>query len=287
MKIGVIDVGGGLRDIYGAGVFDRCMDDGVKFDYCIGVSAGSANLISYLAGQRGRNYRFYTEYPSRKEYMGISPFLKYGSFLNLDYIYGIMSNSDGEDPLDYEAFEKNESTFIVVSIDAKTGETIYFDRSNFSKNNYQVLMASSSIPGFCKWRKIGDRVCTDGGVGDPIPIEKAFADGCDKVVVVLTLPDGPMGLNKRDQFGSKLFKITKPEVSKLLKIRNEIYNRQLELAHEYEKQGKCLIICPDDICGVGTITKDPERLKILYQKGYDDAEKIKEFISAKDDSLKG
>lgn len=41
-KIGVIDVGGGLRGIYAAGVFDWCLENGVKFDYGIGISAGSA-----------------------------------------------------------------------------------------------------------------------------------------------------------------------------------------------------------------------------------------------------
>ena len=44
---GVIDVGGGLRGIYGAGVFDRCIDDGVKFDYCIGV--GKRQYIDYFS----------------------------------------------------------------------------------------------------------------------------------------------------------------------------------------------------------------------------------------------
>lgn len=58
---GVVDVGGGLRGIYGAGVFD----------YCIGVSAGSANIASYVAGQRDRNYKFYTEYTFRSQYMSI------------------------------------------------------------------------------------------------------------------------------------------------------------------------------------------------------------------------
>ena len=46
MKIGVVDVGGGLRGIYAAGVFDYCMDENIKFDCCIGVSAGSANVAS-------------------------------------------------------------------------------------------------------------------------------------------------------------------------------------------------------------------------------------------------
>ena len=48
-KIGNFDVGGGLRGIYAAGVFDWCMENGVQFDYGIGISAGSANLASYLS----------------------------------------------------------------------------------------------------------------------------------------------------------------------------------------------------------------------------------------------
>ena len=65
MKTGVIDVGGGLREIYAAGVLDYCMEHGIRFDVGIGVSAGSANLASYAAGQIGRNYKFYTEYAFR------------------------------------------------------------------------------------------------------------------------------------------------------------------------------------------------------------------------------
>lgn len=61
MKIGVADVGGGLRGVYAASVLDYCMSQGIRFDMAIGVSAGSANLDSYAAGQRGQNYQFYTE----------------------------------------------------------------------------------------------------------------------------------------------------------------------------------------------------------------------------------
>lgn len=50
MKTGIIDVGGGLRGVYAAGVFDYCLDAGIRFDLCIGVSAGSANAAAYVAG---------------------------------------------------------------------------------------------------------------------------------------------------------------------------------------------------------------------------------------------
>ena len=67
-KIGIVDVGGGYRGIYASGVLDYCMDNDIRFDLGIGVSAGSANLISYAAGQRGRNFRFYSKYGLRREY---------------------------------------------------------------------------------------------------------------------------------------------------------------------------------------------------------------------------
>jgi len=43
--IGFVDVGGGTRGIFGAGVFDYCIDHGIECDYFVGVSAGAANGV--------------------------------------------------------------------------------------------------------------------------------------------------------------------------------------------------------------------------------------------------
>lgn len=32
MKTGVVDVGGGMRDVYAAGIFDYCLDENIQFD---------------------------------------------------------------------------------------------------------------------------------------------------------------------------------------------------------------------------------------------------------------
>ena len=61
-KSGLIVEGGGMKCAYSAGILDAFLDDNVTFDYCMGVSAGAANTASYLAGQRGRNLRFYIEH---------------------------------------------------------------------------------------------------------------------------------------------------------------------------------------------------------------------------------
>ena len=84
MKYGISDVGGGLRGIYGAGVLDRCLEEKIAFDCCIGVSAGSANMTSYLAGQHGRNKPFYDEYSFRKEYMSVKNLVEKHSYLDLE-----------------------------------------------------------------------------------------------------------------------------------------------------------------------------------------------------------
>lgn len=133
MKTGIIDVGGGMRGIYAAGVFDRCLDTGVHFDICIGVSAGSANGASFVAGQKKRNYAFYTEYAFRKEYMSLRNFVTKKSYIDLDYVYGTLSNTDGEYPLDYDAFAKNPTDYVVVATDAATGKAVYFNKTEYRK----------------------------------------------------------------------------------------------------------------------------------------------------------
>ncbi len=188
-KVGVVDVGGGYRGIYAAGVLDYCLDNKIFFDLGIGVSAGSANLASYIAGQARRNYQFYTEYGMRKEYAGLRNFLFKKSFVDLDYIYSTLSNSDGENPMDYAAFCRNPMEFLVVAAEAETGKAKYFDKHDIAKDDYNVLKASSAIPFVCHPYAVKDSLYFDGALGDPIPIKKAFEMGCDQVVLILTLPE--------------------------------------------------------------------------------------------------
>lgn len=54
---------------------DRKLEENIRFYAGVGVSAGSAKIASYIAGQMGRNYHFYTEYSFRKDYMTFRNFL--------------------------------------------------------------------------------------------------------------------------------------------------------------------------------------------------------------------
>lgn len=279
MKTGCVDVGGGVRDIYGAGVFDYFMDEGITFDYCIGVSAGSGNCASYVASQRGRNKKFYLDYILRKEAIGAGKFLRTGSFLDLNYVYGTLSAKDGENPLDYTSLVNSKTDLTVVATEAQTGKPAYFDKhKDMTENNYRILMASSCLPVFCKPISINGKMYYDGGLSDPIPYRKAMEDGCDKILVVLTKPIDAQLNQNRNSLGASVLKRKYPRFSEAMKAASDTYSRQLNKVLRLQEDGKALILAPDDIMGLGTLTRDKDKLLMLYEKGYADAAKIKTFL---------
>ena len=286
MKFGVVDVGGGLRGIYATGIFDYCMDNGIRFDLGIGVSAGSANLCSYISGQRGRNYRFYTEYAMRKEYMSAGNFLRTRSYIDLDYVYTHLSWSGGENPLDYPALRDNPMEFCVVATDAITGEAQYFSKADMAQDEYDIMKASSAIPAVCRPYPVNGRPYFDGALGDPVPVEKAFQLGCDRVVLILTRPLNRLRNPKKDEMLAPFIQRKYPRTAEKLRGRAKLYNDSVARAREYAREGKALILAPDDTCGVGTLTRDRAALKSLYDKGYRDAEKIKDYLRAERQQMK-
>ena len=280
VKSGVVDVGGGLRGIYAAGVFDRCMDDGVEFDVALGISAGSANICSYIAKQWGRNFRSYNDYAFRKEYMSLQNFLKSGSYINMDYVYSTLTNSDGEDPMDYETFSNSNTDWRIIAANAITGESKYFGPDSMSQDNYDPPKASCSIPLICKPYEIDGELYYDGALGDTIPIEAAFEMGCTKVVLILTRPADFIREPGSDVTMARLIEHKYPVAAERPRTRADRYNYGVELAKELEKEGLVLIVAPKETFGVDTLTRDHDALESLYLEGYFDGGKIKDFLSA-------
>ncbi len=278
MKNGIVDVGGGLRGIYAVGVLDYCMDQGIHFDLGIGVSAGSANLASYVAGQRGRNFQFYTEYAFRKQYMSLENFITKRSYVDLDYVYGTLCRKDGENPMDYDALRENPMEFYVVATNALTGKVQYFDKTDIHQDDYNIMKASSALPFFCKPYSIKGIPYYDGALGDPVPVEKAFQLGCDRVVLILTKPENVLRDSKKDEKVAEAIQRKYPAAAEKLRQRAQRYNQSVALAQEYARHGKVLIIAPDDTCGVDTLKKDKKSLLRLYEKGYGDGKKIADFL---------
>lgn len=277
MSNAVIDVGGGIRGAYAAGVLDYCLDHDINFDLCIGISAGAANLASYVANQKGRNYKFYTEYAKRPESMSLSNLKNKHSYIDLDYIYSTLSNEDGEMPLDYDAFERSDKEMVIVATNAITGNPVYFTREDFGRDNYDVFKASCSIPIVCPPYPIKNVPFFDGALADPIPVDKALELGADKIVVILTKPSDEERKGYKDKTLSLLMK-DYPKAKEQLKSRIKRYNYIVSKLKEMEKEGTALIVSPESTDGVDTLSKDMEAIDAFYKRGYEDGEKIAEFL---------
>ena len=124
----------------------RLLDEGIALPYCVGVSAGAGNLASYLAGQRGRNLRFFTEHIHNPRYFGLRSFLRTGDLFGLQFIYGELTRAAGKDPLDFAAMQRNPAQYEAVVTNARTGEAVYFGREHMRQDDYRLIMASSALP---------------------------------------------------------------------------------------------------------------------------------------------
>ena len=278
MKVGIIDVGGGLRDIFGAGIFDYLLDNNIEIPVLLGISAGSANTINYISKQKGRSLRFYMDYDHRKDAMSLKNILKKKVYLDLDYLYTRISIDGGEDPFDYNAFSKSNKKLIVVTTRAKDGTAKYFTNKDVKKNDYSVLSASSCLPVLCKPVTIDDEVLFDGSISNPIPVEKLWAEKVDKIIIILTRP---VDYRKDDGYKKKIYKRLEkkyPEFTKVLLNRCDTYNKKLDSILK-ENNKNILILAPKTTKGLSTLSKDKKKLIKLYEEGYEKGKLLKDFIS--------
>ena len=277
-KTGLVIEGGGMKCAYSAGVLDAFLDHDIHFDYVIGVSAGSANGCSFVAGQRERNKRFYTEHPKEPGYFGVKSFLKTGNLFGLDYIYSTLSNANGGDPLDYQALVNSPTELEVVATNALTGEPTYFNKDDIKQDDYTIIKASSALPAACKPIRYKGKPYYDGGISDAIPVKRAFDQGCDKVVIIMSKTrDFVKEPEKMKPLYHTLCRDF-PATVKACDNRHLMYTRCQTLSYLLEEQGKAFIFAPSKKLKMGTFSMDLAVEEELYELGLSDFEADKEKL---------
>ena len=264
MKTGLVLEGGGLRGVFTAGVLDAFLDGNFHADYVIGVSAGAANGVSYVSGQRERGLRTNTDYLHDPRYMGLRSLLLHRSLFGMDFIFHEIPQH--LDPFDYQAFQENLCEFWTGAIDIRTGETVYFGKEEIG-DDLEALRATTSLPLLSQPVAYRGRLLLDGGTADPIPVRRALADGCDRVVVVLTRE---RGYRKPAQSIRAVYRSAfrrYPAMIRALDTRHRIYNDTLDFLAGLECGGTAAVIAPATPPQVRRIERDRDKLLALYQEG--------------------
>ena len=268
MKTGLVLEGGALRTIYSCGVLDSFLDAQLPLpDYFVGVSAGAAYGTSYLARQNRRNLKLITSYAGDRRYMGVRNMLnpKNKSYFGLKFAYDTIPNELV--PFDYDAFQAYPGTAEAVVTNIATGEAEYLPIPRNERYN-KTILASTSIPLMFPVVEIDGNEYLDGGCADAIPWKHALEVGCDRLLVVLTRernyrkePDGSIRAIART------FK-KNPEFVEAMRTRAERYNQDREELFEAEREGKVLVLAPEDTLGCSRTERDTEILRALWQQGY-------------------
>ena len=265
---GLILEGGGMRGIYTAGVLDYLLDSELRIAHIYGVSAGSGHACSYVSGQRGRALRAVLDYVRDPRYSSFRSLLTTGDFFGVKMVYDEIPNKLL--PFDYDAFEASGAEVYAVLTNCRTGQAEY-KRVKGLREGMSVIQASSSLPLLSRRVEIDGEYYLDGGIADSIPLARSIADGNRKNLVVLTQHRGYRKGPSRSVAAIELRYRRNPRFVESARIRYRQYNSSLDLAYAEEEKGNAFILQPKAPVEIGRLEKDLDKLKALYQNGYDDA----------------
>ncbi|MCM8531201.1 MAG: patatin family protein [Lentisphaeraceae bacterium] len=261
--------GGAMRCIFTAGLLDSLHENYVEqFDYVVGVSGGAACAASFAANQRGRMQNIFINYLTDNRFLDYSRAFDSNKSI-LDLGYAIRDISTIHVPLDIEALAASSMKVYagLTNIEDCTAEYVELNE----ENAMQALIASCNIPFLSRTTiTFNGKEYIDGGLLDPIPVQKAIDLGANKIVVVLTRPEGfrepPKTLMKallNKVFGSS------EKVKSLLLHEHTIYNNCKVFVELFESEDvELIVVTPPQDFKVDLLTRNKNSLLQGYADGF-------------------
>lgn len=276
---GLVLEGGGMRGYYSSGVFEAFMEEGLMFPYVIGVSAGAANALTYIAGQRGRAKQIIENCVADPRYVSKKNLILHGSLFDFGFIFGDVPQK--HIAFDWDVFNDCDTRFLIGTLNCADGSTVWHEKDTVDEDLVPII-ASCSIPGLARIVKYRGLELLDGGICDPIPVEKSIADGNEFNVIVMTRNPGYVKKPFGKEWLMRLLFRKHPAVAEAVKRRHELYNRQVELCERLEREGRAIIIRPLEPLKVNRSSVDIPTLVELHDEGYREGkaaiEKLKDII---------
>lgn len=268
-QAGLVLEGGGMKGIYTAGVLDFLAEKGILLSNVYGVSAGAIHMCNYLSGQIGRGRDVSVDYLDDRFYCSFLSLLLTGDLFNVDIGYHLIP--EYLSPFDHETFLKYQGKAYSVVTNIVTGKPEYLQIRDLKKD-IDRIRASASLPLVARTVKIDGKLYLDGGIADPIPIQKSILDGNRKNVVILTKEEGYV----RKPTGSKELALIKarylkyPKIYELMARRHMHYTETMDYLYRQQENGQAYVIRPQYPSKVGRIEKNKELLLALYRQGYEE-----------------
>ena len=261
--------GGAMRGIYTSAIIDTFLDENLKIDALIGVSAGALFGVNYVSKQKGRTLRYNKKYLPDKNYMGIYSLIKTGNIVNTEMAYKRIPTE--LDPFDEKTFQKSKTKFYLTVTNVETGKAEYIHITDTLKQ-MDLFRATGSMPFVSQIVEYEDKKYLGGALGDSIPVLKAKEMGYDRIIVVLTQPE-EYRKKKNVQWLAKLFYKKYPNLINAINTRYIKYNETLDIIKDLENKKEIFVIRPSQSLNISRIEKDLDKIDKTYELGLKDAKK--------------
>lgn len=266
--------------MFTSGVLDVFMQNGIKFDAAVGVSAGVLFGCNYKSNQPGRALRYNIRFKDNPEYMSWRSLLRTGNYVNEHFSYHLLPHE--YDPMDFQTYRENPMRFYAVCTDIDEGRPVYHEIDDADGIGLRWMQASASMPVFARPVEIEGRHYLDGGITDSIPLKFIQQKGYQKNVVILTQPADYYKKKAHVGLAMKMFLKKYPKVAELMSIRHIMYNEQLDYIRSEQQKGDTFLICPDEKLNIGRLSLKEDKMRRVYETGVEKAlsllPQLKEFI---------
>ena len=176
-KIGIALGGGAARGYAHVGVLKAIDELDIKISHISGTSIGSFIGAIYSSGNIKK---FEEEILDKRSFMRDVLF-------KLDPIFPKLSVMNGNEVIKVFKEITNISTFEELNIPLTTVSTDIINNKKIESSSgdlIQAIRASIAIPGVLKPIKINGKLCLDGGLIDPVPLESIKNMGAEKTIAV-------------------------------------------------------------------------------------------------------
>lgn len=263
MKKALVIEGGGMRGIFASGVLDSFLAQNHRpFDFVMGVSAGAANLVGYLANQPERSYKVITELATSRQFFNPLRFMKGGDLVDVKWL---VEESYRQFPVnEKEVF--NDIPLYAAATNVDTGRASYY---RITAENYTIaLEATAALPIVYRQTPIiGGESFTDGGVADSLPVMEAYRRGARDITVVLSHPlSYEMQPSKSTWFTKKVF-ARHPHVARSMLLRARNYQKSIEFIRNFPQDAVIRVIAPPETFAVKRLSMNRSLLDDGYQMG--------------------
>ena len=118
------------------------------------------------------------------KYVGLKHLWQSHAIFNQEIIYDRIPNQIL--PFDYDTAFANPMRFEIVTTNCRTGRAEYHTETHDRERMLTLCKASASLPFVAPICPVDGEPMLDGGITDPIPVERAISQGFARNVVVLT-----------------------------------------------------------------------------------------------------